>query len=167
MKYFLVLLLTVPSIAFAQNCELKKETDKFTQQPKLSTGFIKFAGSGSRYSLNMVADGKEIKLLFSFGEGVCFDDQSTAVFLFDSSRTKSTQRNASSMNCEGIFTLVFRNSSVTPSALQKMTLAKISSVVITDNTKKKIQITLKDEEKQWLIEKAACLVKESKTLIDP
>jgi hypothetical protein len=165
MKYILVFLLTFPCIAFAQNCGLKKEIDQFSQQPKLSTGFIKFSGTANRISVNMVADSKEIKLLFSMGEGSCFDDQSTASFSFDGSRTKSTQRNASSMNCEGIFTVVFRNASTTPSVLQKMTLQKLTSIVITDNTRKKIEINLKDDEKQWLMEKAACLVAEAKTLI--
>ena len=164
MKRLLFILLTLPSIVFAQDCGLKKEVDPFTQQPKLSTGFMKFAATGNRFSLNLVADGKEIKFLFSLGEG-CFDDQSTAVFSFDSTRTKSTQRNGSSMNCEGIFTVVFRNGTTTPSALQKMTLHKITAITITDNTKKKIEITLKDEEKQQLMEKAACLVNEAKALI--
>jgi hypothetical protein len=164
MKHLLVLLLTVPCIAFAQDCTLKKEIDQFSQQPKISTGFMKFSGTGNRFSLNIVADSKEVKFLFSLGEG-CFDDQSTAVFSFDSSRTKSTQRNATAMNCDGIFTIIFRNVTTTPSALQKMTVQKISSIVITDNTKKKIQISLKEDEKQQLLEKAACLVKEAKALI--
>jgi hypothetical protein len=165
MKHLLVLFLTLPCIAFAQNCELKKEIDPFTQQPKLSTGFMKFSGTANRVSLDMVADGKEIKLLFSLGEGSCFDDQSTAAFVFDGSKTKSTQRNASSMNCEGIFTTVFRNTTITPSVLQKLAAKKLTSISLTDNTGKKIEISLKDDEKQWLMEKAACLVTEAKTLI--
>ncbi len=167
MKQLLFVLLTFPSLVFAQDCGLKKETDQFTQQPLLSTGFIKFAGGGGRYALNLVADAKEVRLLFSFGDGVCFDDQSTAAFSFDSSRSKSTQRNASSMNCDGIFTIVFRNAAITPGTLQKLTAQKISSLVFTDNTQKKIQITLREEEKQWLREKAACLVNEAKALIKP
>ncbi len=165
MKHLLVLFLTLPCIAFAQNCELKKEIDPFSQQPKLSTGFMKFSATANRVSLNLVADSKEIKLLFSLGEGSCFDDQSTAAFVFDGSKTKSTQRNASSMNCEGIFTSVFRNAATTPSLLQKLTLKKVTSISITDNTGKKIEFSLKDDEKQWLMEKAACLVTEAKTLI--
>jgi hypothetical protein len=157
----------VPFWASAQDCKLRKEIDPFSQQPKLSTGFINLSSSGSRVTLNMVADSKEIKLLFSLGEGSCFDDQSTASISFDSTRTKSSQRNASAMNCDGIFTIIFRNAATTPSALQKMTLQKISSIVLTDNTKKKMEITLKENEKQMLLDKAACLVKEAKALIKP
>jgi hypothetical protein len=37
--------------------------------------------------------------------------------------------------------------------------------VLTDNNKKKIEISLKEEEKQLIMDRAACLVKEAKTLI--
>jgi hypothetical protein len=165
MKRLLAFLLVIPFMASAQDCQLKKEIDQFSQQPALSTGFIKFAGTAGRVSMNMVADSKEVKLLFSLGEGSCFDEQSTASISFDSTRTKSSQRNASAMNCDGIFTIVFRNAAMTPSALQKMTLQKVASFVLTDNTKKKIEINLKEDEKTLLLQKAACLVKEAKGLI--
>lgn len=165
MKQLLILLIALPFFASAQDCQLKKEIDPFSQQPMLSTGFMKFASLNGRAAVNIVADSKEVKLLFSLGEGSCFDDQSTAAFTFDGSRTKSTQRNATAMNCDGIFTIVFRNTAMTPSALQKMTQQKVTFIVLTDNTKKRLEINLKDEEKQLLIEKAACLVKEAKGLI--
>jgi hypothetical protein len=69
------------------------------------------------------------------------------------------------MNCDGIFTIVFRNSTTTPSVLQKMTQQKLTSIVLTDNNKKKIDINLKDDEKQKFQEKLGCLVKEAKVLI--
>lgn len=69
------------------------------------------------------------------------------------------------MNCDGILTVVFRNAATTPTALQKMTQQKVTSIIFTDNTKKKIEVTLKDDEKQLLLEKAACLVNEAKSLI--
>jgi hypothetical protein len=165
MKSLLLLVFLVPLFLSAQNCELKKEKDPFTQQPQLSTGFIRFSAWGGRFSLNMVADAKEVKLLFSLGEGNCFDDESSATLTFDGTRTKSTQRNATAMNCDGIFTIVFRNSTTTPSVLQKMTQQNLTSIVLTDNNKKKIDITLKDEEKQKIVEKLGCLVKEAKGLI--
>jgi hypothetical protein len=165
MKSLLLLVFLVPLFLSAQNCELKKEKDPFTQQPQLSTGFIRFSAWGGRFSLNMVADAKEVKLLFSLGEGNCFDDESSAALTFDGTRTKSTQRNATAMNCDGIFTIVFRNSTTTPSVLQKMTQQNLTSIFLTDNNKKKIDITLKDEEKQKIVEKLGCLVKEAKGLI--
>ena len=165
MKPILLLAFLIPLFASAQNCELKKEKDPFTQQPQLSTGFLRLSSWGGRFSLNMVADAKEVKFLFSLGEGNCFDEESSAALSFDGSRTKSTQKNATAMNCEGIFTIVFRNSTSTPSVLQKMTQQKLTSIVLTDSNKKKIEINLKDEEKQQILERTACLVKEAKTLI--
>jgi hypothetical protein len=165
MKSLLLLVLIVPLFVSAQNCELKKEKDPFTQQPQLSTGFMRFSSWGGKFSLNMVADAKEVKLLFSMGEGNCFDDESSAALTFDGTRTKSTQRNATAMNCDGIFTIVFRNSTTTPSVLQKMTQQKLTSIVLTDNNKKKTDINLKDDEKQQIQEKLGCLVKEAKGLI--
>jgi hypothetical protein len=165
MKWILFIAFLLPLFVSAQNCELKKERDPFTQQPQLSTGFLRLSSWGGRFSLNMVADAREVKLLFSLGEGNCFDDESSAAFTFDGTRTKSTQKNATAMNCDGIFTIVFRNSTSTPSVLQKLTQQKITSIVLTDSNKKKIEISLKDEEKQQILERIGCLVKEAKTLI--
>jgi hypothetical protein len=165
MKWILFIAFLLPLFVSAQNCELKKEKDPFTQQPQLSTGFLRLSSWGGRFSLNMVADAKEVKLLFSLGEGNCFDDESSAAFTFDGTRTKSTQKNATAMNCDGIFTIVFRNSTSTPSVLQKLTQQKITSIVLIDSNKKKIEISLKDEEKQQILERIGCLVKEAKTLI--
>jgi hypothetical protein len=167
MKRPLILFILLPFLAPAQDCKLKKEIDRFSQQPKLSTGFMNLSSTNGPVSLNIEADSKEVKLLFSLGDGNCFDDKSTATFSFDSTRTKSNQKNATAMNCDGIFTIVFRNALPTPSALQKLTLQTISSIALTDNTKKKIEINLKDEEKQLLLKKTACLVNEAKTLIKP
>jgi hypothetical protein len=165
MKWILFIAFLLPLFVSAQNCELKKEKDPFTQQPQLSTGFLRLSSWGGRFSLNMVADAREVKLLFSLGEGNCFDDESSAAFTFDGTRTKSTQKNATAMNCDGIFTIVFRNSTSTPSVLQKLTQQKITSIVLIDSNKKKIEISLKDEEKQQILERIGCLVKEAKTLI--
>jgi hypothetical protein len=165
MKRILFIAFLLPLFVSAQNCELKKEKDAFTQQPQFSTGFLRLSSWGGRFSLNMVADAREVKLLFSLGEGNCFDDESSAAFTFDGTRTKSTQKNATAMNCDGIFTIVFRNSTSTPSVLQKLTQQKITSIVLTDSNKKKIEISLKDEEKQQILERIGCLVKEAKTLI--
>lgn len=165
MKYLFVLLFAIPFLSDAQECNLKKEKDSFTQQPMLSTGFMKFASTASRVSLNMVADSKEIKLLFSMGDGGCYDNQSTIAITFDGSKTKSTQKNATAMNCDGIVTIVFRNGTTTPGVLNKIATKTITSFIITDNTKKKFEFTLKENEKQLLMERAACLVNEAKTLI--
>jgi hypothetical protein len=167
MRVLFLSLLLLPFFSFAQECKLKKEKDEFTQQPKLSTGFMKFAHEKGGLSLNMVADAKEVKLLFSFGQGICFDDQSTAVFSFDSTRTKSSQRNSTAMNCDGIFTIIFRNSTTTPGALQKMSTHFVSSITVTGTAKQKMEIVLTQEQKNQLRQKATCLINESKALIKP
>jgi hypothetical protein len=163
MKSVLLTLFLLPLAAAAQECQLKKETDVFSKQQRLSTGSMKWAGGLARVS--MEADSKDIKLLISMGEGHCFDDQTQAVISFDGSRTKSTQRNAASMNCEGIYSVVFRNATTTPGVLQKIATLKVTSVVITANDGKKRELVLRDDEKQLLLERAACLVAEAKKLI--
>lgn len=165
MKYLFFLLCSMPFLASAQDCGLKKEIDQFSQQPKISTGFLNFSSANGRVSLDIVADSKEIKLLFTAGEGVCFDENSSASFSFEGTKTKTKQKNYSTMNCEGIFTIVFRNVATTPFALQKIAQKKASSIVLTDNSEKEIVLTLKPEEQEWLSAKAACIISEAKTLI--
>ncbi|MES2882354.1 MAG: hypothetical protein V4676_09420 [Bacteroidota bacterium] len=167
MKTIFFSLFLLPAILFAQECKVKKETDGFTRQPKISTGFMKLSSTAGIVSLNMVADAKEVRLLFSMGEGACFDEEATAAFSFDGTRTKSTQKNTSVMNCDGIFTIIFRNSTSTPMVLNKLATQKLTSIVIVADPKQKTEIVLKDTEKQMLLEKAACLVKEAKLLIKP
>ena len=165
MKYLFLLLCSIPFLVSAQDCGLKKEIDQFSQQPKISTGFLKFGSANGRVSLDMVADSKEIKLLFTAGEGVCFDENSFASFSFEGTKKKTKQKNYSTMNCEGIFTIVFRNVATTPFALQKIAQKKVLSIVLTDNSEKEIVLSFKPEEQEWLSAKAGCIISEAKTLI--
>lgn len=160
-----VLALSVPFLAGAQDCKLKTEVDKFSRQQKISTGFMKFTADKATVSLNMVADAKEIRLLFSLGEGNCFDDASTAAFIFEGSRTKSNQKNTTAMNCDGIFTVVFRNGTTTPYILDKLTKVKLTSIEITGNSKQKTLVALTEEEKTALQQRVTCLVNEARKLI--
>ncbi len=167
MKTIFLSLFLLPALLFAQECKIKKETDGFTRQPKMSTGFMKLNSTTGIVSLNMVADAKEVRLLFSLGEGVCLNEAATAAFSFDGTRTKSTQHNTTGMNCDGIFTIIFRNGTSTPMVLNKLATQKLTSIIIVVDPKQKTEIVLKDNEKQVLMEKAACLVKEAKGLIKP
>jgi hypothetical protein len=167
MKSLLVLLTTLPAFAFAQNCTLKKEKDAFTQQPRLSTGFMKLGKGNEMVNLNMVAEAKEIKLLYSLGEGTCVTDDSQVIFTFDSSRTKTNQKNTTAMNCDGVFALVFRNGTTTPFALQKLATLKVATMQIVLDEKQKREIVLTEEQKQLLRKRAACMATEAKTLINP
>lgn len=162
MKALFALLFILPLFAAAQQCDIKKEVDPFTQQPLVSTGFMHFSGSAA--TLNIVADAREVKLLFYLGQGTCIDEKSAVYFLYDGSKTKSRQKNYSTMNCEGILTVIFRNAEITPSALKKLTEQKLTAITLTDAADKKIEIVLTDAEKEALLQKAACLLQEAKHL---
>jgi hypothetical protein len=165
MKQFIFFLLLVPAFGFSQDCNIKKQKDKFSQEPIYSSGFMNFTSiKGEKVSLSIEADSKEIRLLYSIKDN-CFNDQSTLAITFDGSRSKSNQKNSSAMNCDGIFTIVFRNTASTSFALNKIATQKTSGMTFTGSNGQKIEVVLSEEEKTSLQQKAACLVNESKALI--
>ena len=165
MKQVLFLFLLIPAFSFSQDCNVKKLKDKFSQEPVYSSGFIHFKGSkGEKVSLTVEADSKEIRLLYSIPDN-CFNDQSSVAFSFDGSKSKSNLKAANAMNCDGIFTIAFRNTSSTPYALNKIATQKTTAMYITGSNGQKIEVVLTDEEKLLLQGKTDCLVKEAKALI--
>lgn len=162
MKGNWMLALLFPVFTVAQDCKLSKETDPFTKETKLSTGFMFFSGA----SLTIDADSKEVDLLFSIeGANRCFDNNSTAVVHFEGSKVKMNLRNAGTMNCEGLFHFIYKNAVNTTTQLQKLTGQKVSQIVFTDNNKKNITVTLTGKDQELLISLGTCLVTEAKTLI--
>jgi hypothetical protein len=167
MKKILVFLLLSPLFSAAQDtiaigCKLNKEKDPFTKEIKLSTGFIFFDGG----SVTIDADSKEIDVLFSIeGAEKCFDNNSMASIFFEGVKTKINSRNAGTMNCEGLFHFVFKNSVSTQSLLQKIMTQKINHILFTGNNKKESTITIKPADQEKLITLATCLVTEARTLI--
>lgn len=152
----------LPLMAFSQDCKLNKETDPFTKETKLSTGFMFFTGG----SLTIDADSKEVDLLFSLeGANACFDNNSTAIVYFEGSKQKLNLRNAGTMNCEGLFHFIYKNSAVTTAQLQKLTTQKISQIVFTSSAKKEMTMILTPKDQDLLIALGTCLVTEAKTLI--
>ena len=163
MKYIFLIILFVTASASAQECKLIKETDPYTKETKLSTGFIFLKGG----SVTVDADSKEIDILFSL-EGVdkCFDNNATAVIILEGSKTKTTIRNGGTMNCEGLFHFIFKNSASTTSILKKLTTQKITQLIFTGNDKKKETIiSLTPEQQQTLLTLSNCLVNDAKALI--
>ncbi len=173
MKNIVILLLLSPIFAAAQDsvvlsdnrqipCKLIKETDPYTKQTRLSTGFIALKGG----SITIDADSKEIDVLFSI-EGVdkCFDNTSMSAIFFEGVKTKMSSRNGGTMNCEGLFHFVFKNTALTTSVLQKMMTQKINHIVFTGNNKKESIISIKPEQQEMLMAVVTCLVIEAKTLI--
>lgn len=162
MRYILVIALFIAASASAQDCKLIKETDPYTKETKLSTGFIFLDGA----SVTIDADSKEIDILFSIeGNDKCFDDNSTAVIIFEGSKIKTTLRNNGTMNCEGLFHFIFKNSVTTTSNLKKLSTQKITQITFVGNNKKETVVTVPPQEQQALATLATCLVNDAKTLI--
>lgn len=142
---------------------MKKTKDQFSQEPKLSTGFVPFSNA----LLSIEADSKEIDFLFSVrdkSEEKCFDDLSTISFVFEG-KQKSNFRNTGTMNCEGLFHVTFKNLPTTPGALQRLVTKKITAISLTGNNKAVTTITLGPTQQQELMDLIACAVREGKTLI--
>lgn len=160
MKCLLSFLLLLPSFLFAQECALKKEKDQFSQQDRLTTGFMQFTNS----KLSITADAKELDFFFSVGAGKCFDDAATLSIVFDDGRTKLNQRNTGSMNCEGLFHFTIRNTPTPNYNLQRLATNKVKAMTLTSG-KTTTTIMLNESQQQMLQAAADCMAKEAKTLI--
>lgn len=162
MKYGCLAILLFPLFLTAQDCKLNKATDPFTKETTFSTGFMFFSGA----SLTIDADSKEVDLLFSLeGANRCFDNNSTAVVHFEGTKVKMNLRNAGTMNCEGLFHFIYKNSVNTTTQLQKLTTQRVSQIVFTDANKKETTVILTGKDQELLISLGTCLVTEAKTLI--
>jgi len=164
MKYFVAIILLAPLwlSTHAQDCKVKKTTDPYTKEAKMSSGVIPLKGA----SLSIYADGKEIDFFFSMdGKEKCFSDASAAVVMYEGTKMKASFKNGGPVNCDGIFHLIFKNQVVTPSLLQRLITQKIVSIQFTGSNKSQITVSFSPEEQQTLMTRADCLIKEAKTLI--
>jgi hypothetical protein len=162
MKRILFALLLSPLGMLAQDCKLISETDPYTKEVKLSTGFMDLEGA----RLTIDATKQEVDFLFAIvGADKCYTDASTAAIFFEGTKTKLTQRNGGSMNCEGLFHFIFRNGTTPPSVFQKLSTQKVTKIVFTGNNKAETTVTLDPEQQQILMELAACMMKEAPKLI--
>ena len=167
MKHLLLAILMLPFISFGQNCTLTKTTDDFTNQTKISTGFVSFNEGKNKFQLNINATAKEIDFFFSLSngsEGWCFDNSSTAIVQFAGTRLKSTNRNTGSMNCQGLFHFTFRNVATTPSALTRLTTHPIESFSFKSKDKQ-YDFQLRESDREKMMKLVECIIKESKTLL--
>lgn len=166
LKRLLVILCFSPVVALSQDstgCKLIRETDPYTKEVKLSTGFIGLDGA----SVTIDADSKEIIVLFSLeGAEKCFDNNATVDLYFEGIKSKTMSRNAGTMNCEGLFQLVFKNTHSTPTTiLQRLTTRKVTQLIFTGNSKKPITVNLGPKEQESLLFLANCLVTQGRGLI--
>ena len=167
-KILLYFLFFLPLAALAQDttkapCKLIKETDPFTKQIKLSTGFVYVDGG----SITIDADSKEVIVLFSLdGQLKCLDDNSTAEVYFEGLKSKTLSRNQGTMNCEGLFQFVFRNSAGQPTTLlNRMCTKKMTHIIFTGDAQKPVTVNIGPKEQEIIMNLTACLVAEAKTLI--
>jgi hypothetical protein len=165
-KILVVTLFAIPLLASAQDtCQLKKATDPFTHQTKISTGFVAFNSSGTPLSISVDASGTDIDFFLWFTGGQkCFDESSAIQINFEGDRYKQNFKNSGSMNCEGAFHFSFKNSATTPSQLQRLVDKKINTLHVTGANKTITDVSFSAEEKQKLSRMVSCVVRDSKTL---
>lgn len=145
------------------SCRLIRETDPYTKEVKLTSGFIGLDGA----SVTIDADSKELIFLFSLeGADKCLDNNSTVDLFFEGIKSKTMTRNAGTMNCEGLFQLVFKNSNSTPTTiLQRLSTKKLTQLVFTGNSKKPVTVNLGPAEQETFMRLANCVLTEGRALI--
>ena len=165
-KILLVSLFAIPLFAFSQDtCQLKKTTDPFTHQTKISTGFVSFNQNGAPLSISVDATSNDIDFFLWFtGPQKCFDESSAIQINFEGDRYKQNFKNSGSMNCEGAFHFSFKNSATTPSQLQRLIDKKINTFHITGANKTVTDVSFSADEKQKFSRMVSCVVRDSKTL---
>lgn len=166
MKICFSLFLFFPAFLFAQDCKLKKTVDPFNHETKLSTGFQNFSNNGLTISISADASAKEIDFfVWIKGDGKCFDPESTAKVIFEGEKSRTLLRNAGSMNCDGAFHFIFKNTPTTPSWLNRMATKKIATITLTGTDGKEMVIAFSEEQKALFQSMAVCMTTEGKTLI--
>jgi hypothetical protein len=166
-QLIIVTLFVIPFFSSAQDsCQLKKSTDPFTHQTKISTGFVNFSLNGIPLSISVDATSTDIDFFLWFtGEQKCFDEGSNIQINFEGDRYKQNFKNTGSMNCEGAFHFTFKNVANTPPQLQRLADKKITSFHITGPNKAVTDVSFSADQKQQLSRMIACVVRDSKTLL--
>jgi hypothetical protein len=165
MKGIIAIFLLSPLFIYAQDstsavCKLIRETDPYTKEVRLSSGFMSLQGA----TLNIDADSKEIDFFFVI-DNKCYEDESTVFIFFEGNKAKTTYRNTGSMNCDGYFHFVFRNALSTPSVLQKLATQPVAHFIFTGSDKKAVTVDLLPDQQKTLMNVTACMIAEAKTLI--
>jgi hypothetical protein len=163
MKFIFLFVCLLPLSLLAQDCNLKKGKDPITSKPTLSTGFIDLPGT----TLSIDVNSKEIDFFFVLDNKAvkCLDEETEAEFIFEGGKQKSEFKNAGSMNCDGIFHIIFKNSAYTPSQLTKLSGKKIISIQIKGSSPKPFVISLSPAQQESLMKQVSCVTKEAKTVL--
>lgn len=167
MKTFLIFFMVLPFTVKAQDsCQLKKTTDPFTHQTKISTGFVNFINNGIQLSVSVDASSTDIDFFLWFTKDAkCFDDQSTIQVNYAGDRLKGNFRNSGSMNCEGAFHFSFKNTPGVPGTLKRLTDKKVASFHITGPNKTITDFVFTADQQEKFLVMARCVVQQSKTLL--
>lgn len=160
MKHLLLIACLFPVALLAQDCKISRETDPYTREVKLSSGFVSLQNA----SVTIEADSKELDFFFVLPDK-CFSDASTIFIFFEGNKIKTTYRNAGSMNCDGYFHVKFRNTASTTGVLQKLSSQKVARFIFTGNDKKEITVTLTPDQQELFMKATTCTITEAKTLI--
>jgi hypothetical protein len=159
--FLVVGLLQSVGVLLAQDCNLIKETDPFTRQTRVSTGFMELTGA----SMVADADSKEIDIMITFKTDRCFDDGCTAMIYFEGGKQKLSLRNGGTMNCEGLFHFIFRNGPTVNYQLKKMATQPISHMEFVDRNDKKIPVTLSVAQQEKLLQVLRCFIDQAPSLV--
>ena len=160
MRIVFALVFLLPLMAQTQDCKLSRETDPYTKETKISSGFITLQGG----TVTIDADSREVDFFFVI-QGKCFNDQSTVFVYFEGSKTKATYRTSNSMNCDGYFHFTVKNAATTPSQVQKLGANKVTQFIFTDSDKKQVVVSLLPDQQDTFMSSVNCVVNESKKLI--
>lgn len=160
MKFIWLIVFLFPVFLAAQDCKLITDKDPYTKETKLSTGFITLQGA----TVSIEADKTEIDFFFTVPDK-CFNDNSTVLIYFEGSKTKTTFRNAGSMNCDGYFHFKFKNGQVTPTVLKNLSTKKVAQFIFNADEKKPFTVSLLADQQDIFMKGASCIADEAKTLI--
>lgn len=168
MKIFITALLLLPLVSVAQDCKLKKSTDPFTHETKLSTGFQDFSSGKEKASISVDATPSVIDFfIWITSDQRCYDENSMVEVIFVGEKTKWKFKNTGSMNCDGAFHFSFKNYSTTNSQLNRIATQKIAVIKVTGTDKSEALLTLNPDQQTLLMNMAACAANEGKSLIPP
>jgi hypothetical protein len=164
MKHLSFLFFLLPAFAFAQDCTLKNEKDRFNQDPKLTTGFVSMGGGNDKFLLSISADKKEVDYFFALdNSAMCFNDYSRVMVTFDN-KQKGNFKNGGTTNCKGYFHFIFPNQENLNANLTGLSQKKIATILFTDTGNNKKIITLGPADQQKVIDLTKCVLAELEKL---
>jgi hypothetical protein len=163
MKFFFFLCLLSPFALLAQDCQLIKGKDDISGKPTLSTGFMDLPGA----TLSIDVRSREIDFFFVLDSHAvkCLDEETEAVVMFEGGKQKTQFKNSGSLNCDGIFHIIFKNSAFTPSALTRLGAKKIVGIQITGSSFKPFALTLNAQQQVSLQNSINCVIREAKSVL--